>query len=53
MPLCGRGEEAVSSQHSAFSQPPSPGYSFYLRTSHISQPATNTPPTNMVKQYKP
>jgi hypothetical protein len=25
----------------------------YLRTSHIAQPATITPPTNITKQYKP
>ena len=25
----------------------------YLRISHINHPATNTPPTNMAKQYAP
>jgi hypothetical protein len=25
----------------------------YLRTSHINQPATITPPRNMAKQYRP
>lgn len=25
----------------------------YLRTSHIAQPASKTPPRNMAKQYKP
>ena len=25
----------------------------YRRSSHISQPATNTPPRNIAKQYKP
>jgi hypothetical protein len=25
----------------------------YLRKSHITQPATNTPPRNIAKQYRP
>jgi hypothetical protein len=41
---------AVWGEPKAKSQEPK---AHYLRNSHIAQPATNTPPKNIAKQYSP